>query len=107
MIECDTIDNIEKRYFGDKSGRGQDQAMQTSSTTQMSLTSYSFAGLYLVTGIATLLALIVSESVIWQKPILVARAYSERYLVGTSRSKDSSAHDPMPDSITMTNVVDA
>lgn len=105
VTESDSIDDIKKRYFGDKIGGAQDQSTQTSSTTSTSLTSHSFAGLFLVTGIATLLALIVSESVIWQKPILIARTYSERYLMGTSRSRDSSVH-PMSDSHTTTTNVD-
>ncbi|XP_028786840.1 glutamate receptor 2.9-like [Neltuma alba] len=100
VTESDIMDRIQKKYFGDDdNGRVQDQTGQVSSTTTTNLTFHSFQGLFLVTGIATVLALIVSESVIWQKPISMARAYSEKYLFGSTptRSRDNTVH-PSSDS---------
>jgi len=104
VTESDVMDEIQKRYFGDNSDGGGVQNQVSSSTPSTSLTSYSFAGLFLVTGIATVLALIVSEAVIWQKPMLIARTFSDKYLFRTPRSTNLTVH-PMPDSIITTRTV--
>ncbi|KAI4344370.1 hypothetical protein L6164_011604 [Bauhinia variegata] len=90
VTESDIMDEIEHKYFGKDDGV-QDQSGSISSDTP-SLTSRSFAGLFLITGIATLLALAISESVTLQKPILMARHYSQRYFGNwrSSRVRDDS-----------------
>ncbi|KAK4257647.1 hypothetical protein QN277_007210 [Acacia crassicarpa] len=97
VTESDIMDRIQKKYFGEDDSGGTGQ-VSSSSTTTASLTFHSFQGLFLVTGIVTVMALIVSESVIWQKPISMARAYSERYLFRSSstppRSRDNSVSSP-------------
>ncbi|XP_061357011.1 glutamate receptor 2.8-like [Gastrolobium bilobum] len=93
VTESDLMDKIEEKYFGknEGGGQGQDQPAQLSSATP-SLTFYSFAGLFLITVVANLLALLVSETFIWQRPILMAKTYSQRYLFRTPTSKETSVH---------------
>ncbi|KAG4929716.1 hypothetical protein JHK82_046785 [Glycine max] len=76
--ESDLMKEIEENYLGknDDIG-GEDPSAEISSATP-SLNFHSFSGLFLITGIATLITLLVSETVIWEKPILIAKAYSQR-----------------------------
>lgn len=87
LTESALMDDIEGKYFGE-----QDPSVEISSASPTSLTFHSFAGLFLITGISTLLALLVSETVIWQRPILMAKAYSQKYLLRTSPSTEKRVH---------------
>ncbi|KAJ7979519.1 Glutamate receptor-like protein [Quillaja saponaria] len=96
VIESDTMDTIEDKYFGSNNGVLQDQDQSgglSSDSPSPSLAAHSFAGLFMITGIATLLALLVSETVIWQKPVVMAKAYSQKYLFSPKRSKKINAAD--------------
>ncbi|KAJ1433529.1 Ionotropic glutamate receptor [Sesbania bispinosa] len=90
VTESDLMNEIEENYFG----KYYELEEKSTQTCPPSLTFYSFAGLFMIMGIATLLALVVSETVIWQTPILMAKAYSQKYLFRTSfvhpRSNDST-----------------
>ncbi|KAJ7955738.1 Glutamate receptor-like protein [Quillaja saponaria] len=103
-----TMDQIEKKYFGSNNGvlEVQDQFAQNSDSPSTSLTAHSFAGLFMITGIATLLALIFSETVIWRKPVGMAKAYSERYLFAPNRKSTDTSSTSMDGSTTRRNNVD-
>lgn len=89
VTESDIMDEIERKYFGNDEGWQGQSAPTSSSDTPSSLNFYSFSGLFLITGIATLLALLVSETVIWQRPISMARAYSQKYFFRTPSSTET------------------
>ncbi|XP_027333832.1 glutamate receptor 2.8-like [Abrus precatorius] len=92
VTESDLMNKIEQKYFGTNDIGGQDESTQMSSSTP-SLTIHSFAGLFVITSIATLLTLLVSETVIWQRPILMAKAYSQKILFpGTPPSTETRVH---------------
>lgn len=75
------MEKIEKKYFG-KSIEGLQQQSSQISSPSPSLTFHSFAGLFLITGISTLLALFVSETLIfWQNTILKVKECIQRYLI--------------------------
>ncbi|KAJ7979515.1 Glutamate receptor-like protein [Quillaja saponaria] len=83
VTQSDVMDRIEKKYFGSNNWvlQAQDVPGQFSSDSPTpSLTAHCFAGLFMLTGIATFLALLVSESFIWKKPIVMANNYRQRYL---------------------------
>ncbi|KAJ7979509.1 Glutamate receptor-like protein [Quillaja saponaria] len=83
VTQSDVLDQIEKKYFGSNNWvlQAQDDPGQFSSDSPTpSLTAHCFAGLFMLTGIATFLALLVSESFIRQKPIVMANNYRQRYL---------------------------
>ncbi|XP_054797556.1 glutamate receptor 2.7-like [Prosopis cineraria] len=69
------MDGIEKKYFGSSDNdKGRDlstSSLDDSSTNR--LTTYSFAGLFMLIGILSLLALLISGSCIWRKPIMLAK----------------------------------
>ncbi|KAG4959059.1 hypothetical protein JHK87_035692 [Glycine soja] len=90
VTESDLMKEIEEKYFGknDDIG-GEDPSAEISSATP-SLNFHCFSGLFFITGISTLLALLVSETVIWQKPILIAKAYGQRYLFTAPPSTKTS-----------------
>lgn len=98
LIESDKMNDIEEKYFG-KNEMEQVRAGQLS-TDSTSLTFHSFGGLFLITVISIILALVVSETDIlvssetgiWQRPILMAIAYSQRFLLRTSPSTDTPVH---------------
>ncbi|XP_057724779.1 glutamate receptor 2.8-like [Arachis stenosperma] len=102
VTESDEMDKIEAKYFGKIMNNGwQDQSdastTTSSSSSPSSLTFYSFSGLFLVTGSATLLALFVSETVIWRTPISMAKAYSRKYLFRTTSSTSAQTHPTTDD----------
>lgn len=69
------MDDIEKRYFGHLlSSQSHAEPVGISSP---SLGLYSFGGLYIITGVVTILALIVSESYI-RRTVAMARECSQR-----------------------------
>ncbi|QHO50376.1 hypothetical protein HN51_002202 [Arachis hypogaea] len=77
---------IEMKYFGSSNYDFEDDSYDqlstsTSSDGTPSLNSQSFAGLFIITGIATFLALVVSESNIWRKPVTLAKVYSQKFLL--------------------------
>ncbi|KAI4353688.1 hypothetical protein L6164_002619 [Bauhinia variegata] len=86
VTEGPTMDMIEEKYFGINHDDLQDQYGQISSETP-SLTTQSFAGLFIITGSLILLALLASESCIWQRPVMVAKTLSKKYLVSSSSKK--------------------
>ncbi|KAL9326014.1 hypothetical protein ACSQ67_006659 [Phaseolus vulgaris] len=90
VTESDLMNEIEEKYFG-KNDIGQDSSGEVSSAP-LSLSFHSFAGLFMITGISTLFALLISESVIWQKPILMAKALSQRYLSFKPSSTEIRVH---------------
>ncbi|XP_028773673.1 glutamate receptor 2.5-like [Neltuma alba] len=80
--ESPEMDEIEHKYFG-SSNNDEGQSPSNSSlddASSSSLTTYSFAGLFMLIGVFSLSALIVSESRIWQKPIIAAKMYIQRFL---------------------------
>ncbi|XP_020227776.1 glutamate receptor 2.8 [Cajanus cajan] len=91
VTESDLMNEIEEKYFGKNEIGGEDSSTEISSGP-LSLTFHSFAGLFMITGVATLLALLVSEAVIWQKPILMAKELSMRYLFPTAPSSPTRVH---------------
>ncbi|KAI4353729.1 hypothetical protein L6164_002660 [Bauhinia variegata] len=86
VLEDPTMDKIEEKYFGINHDDLQDQYDQISTETP-SLTTQSFAGLFIITGSIIILALLVSESCIWQRPVMVAKTLSEKYLFSSSSKK--------------------
>ncbi|MED6191588.1 hypothetical protein PIB30_001319 [Stylosanthes scabra] len=103
VSESEEMDKIEEKYFGKimKNNGWEDQSSSTtSSSSPSSLTLYSFSGLFLITGIATFLALLVSETVIWRRPISMAREYSRKYLFRTSSSSQTQPTSSDDDSST-------
>ncbi|KAL9442478.1 hypothetical protein AB3S75_020900 [Citrus x aurantiifolia] len=66
-------DEIEKRYFGEKVTSATLAA--TISTGSSSLRAFNFGGLFIIAGIATLLATAISERYIWQRPVALIRQY--------------------------------
>ncbi|CAJ2649696.1 unnamed protein product [Trifolium pratense] len=69
------MNKIEKKYFGKSIEELQQQSSEMSSISP-SLTFHSFAGLFLITGISTLLALFVSETLFfWKKTISMVKKY--------------------------------
>ncbi|KAK7388460.1 hypothetical protein VNO78_23276 [Psophocarpus tetragonolobus] len=80
VTESDLMNEIEGNYFGKVGDEdGKEASVEMPSGTP-SLTFHSFAGLFLITGISTVLALLLSETVIWQRPISMAKAYSQRWI---------------------------
>jgi hypothetical protein len=86
----DIMHKIEEKYFG-RIEDVQKQSTQLSSASP-SLTFHSFAGLFMITGISTFLALIVSETLILQKSILKIKEYTERYLLRSTPSTETRVH---------------
>ncbi|ESR66690.1 hypothetical protein CICLE_v10007399mg [Citrus x clementina] len=73
-IENETkMDEIEKRYFGEKVTSA--TLAPTISTGSSSLRAFNFGGLFIIAGIATLLAIAISERYIWQRPVAFIRQY--------------------------------
>ncbi|KEH26123.1 glutamate receptor 2.8 [Medicago truncatula] len=83
----DIMHKIEEKYFG-RIEDVQKQSTQVSSASP-SLTFHSFAGLFMITGISISLALIVSETLIWQKCILKIKEYTNRYLLRSTPSTET------------------
>lgn len=97
------MDEIEEKYFG-SSNNGEDQSLSNSSlddSSSSSLTAYSFAGLFILIGVLSLLALAVSESHIWRKPITLAKTYSRQFL-----SRSSTRTSPLEEDSTTRRSVD-
>ncbi|KAH9806066.1 glutamate receptor [Citrus sinensis] len=67
------MDEIEKRYFGEKVTSA--TLAPTISTGSSSLRAFNFGGLFIIAGIATLLAIAISERYIWQRPVALIRQY--------------------------------
>ncbi|MED6185691.1 hypothetical protein PIB30_059551 [Stylosanthes scabra] len=88
---------IERQYFGSSDYDFEDDSYELLSTSTSSdtpsLNSESFAGLFLITGVATFLALVVSESNIWRKPVTLAKVYSQRFLFSPSWTKSKQSMD--------------
>jgi len=86
------MEKIEKKYFG-KSIEGLQQQSSQMSSPSPSLTFHSFAGLFLITGISTLLALFVSETLIfWQKTMSKVKECIQRYLIRLPPSTETRVH---------------
>ncbi|KAI9117272.1 hypothetical protein K1719_011438 [Acacia pycnantha] len=81
--ESPEMDEIERKYFG-SSNNDEGQSLSDSSidddASQSSLTTYSFAGLFLLIGIFSVSAVIVSESRIWHRSIIEAKMYIQQFL---------------------------
>ncbi|KAI4353038.1 hypothetical protein L6164_002016 [Bauhinia variegata] len=92
VTEGPRMDEIEEKYFGINDDDLQDQYDQISTETP-SLSAQSFAGLFIITGSLILLALLVSESSIWQRPVMLANTFSKRYLFSSSSKKVIPAQD--------------
>ncbi|KAK9213467.1 hypothetical protein WN943_002855 [Citrus x changshan-huyou] len=67
------MDEIEKRYFGERVTSA--TLAPTISTGSSSLRAFNFGGLFITAGIATLLAIAISERYIWQRPVAFIRQY--------------------------------
>ena len=78
ISESKEMDEIEERYFK----YHEDEGISNSSLDDGngSLTTYSFAGLFILFGILSLLALLVSEHRIWKRHIMLMKMYSKRIL---------------------------
>ncbi|KAI4353727.1 hypothetical protein L6164_002658 [Bauhinia variegata] len=92
ITESPTMDKIEQKYFGINHEDHQDQYDQISSETP-SLTTQSFGGLFIIAGSLILLALLVSESHIWKRPVMLAKNFSEKYLFRSSSKKVNPSED--------------
>ncbi|KAI4353691.1 hypothetical protein L6164_002622 [Bauhinia variegata] len=89
VLQDPTIDIIEEKYFGINRDDLQDQI----SSETPSLTTRSFAGLFIITGSLTLLALLVSESFILRGPVMLVKTISKKYLVSSSSKKVNPSVD--------------
>ncbi|KAK3219171.1 hypothetical protein Dsin_013141 [Dipteronia sinensis] len=77
--EGKTMDKLEEKYFGQKITSLGVAPPITPGDSRM-LHASSFSGLFIIVGIATLLALVISESYIWSKPVALAKQFIIRYL---------------------------
>ncbi|XP_027921546.1 glutamate receptor 2.8-like [Vigna unguiculata] len=91
VIESGLMNEIEEKYFGE------DSSEETSSSEPLSLSFRSFAGLFIISGISTLLALLVSERFIWRRLILMAKALTEIMSAIHLFKKEARTH-PIQDS---------
>ncbi|XP_068461885.1 glutamate receptor 2.8-like [Phaseolus vulgaris] len=91
VIESGLMNEIEEKYFGKNEIGGEDSSAEISSAF-LSLSFHSFAGLFIIAGISTLLALLISERFIWQTLILTALAFTQRYVPHFSNPVQDSTH---------------
>ncbi|KAL9326013.1 hypothetical protein ACSQ67_006658 [Phaseolus vulgaris] len=91
VIESGLMNEIEEKYFGKNEIGGEDSSAEISSAL-LSLSFHSFAGLFIIAGISTLLALLISERFIWQTLILTALAFTQRYVPHFSNPVQDSTH---------------
>jgi len=91
VIESGIMNEIEEKYFGKNEIGGEDSSAEISSAP-LSLSFHSFAGLFIIAGISTLLALLISERFIWQTLILTALAFTQRYVPHFSNPVQDSTH---------------
>ncbi|KAL5842298.1 hypothetical protein ACOSQ3_012904 [Xanthoceras sorbifolium] len=84
------MDKLEEKYFGQIiTSIGVASPMISTPDDSRKLRASSFSGLFIIVGIATLLALVISEkSYIWSKPVALAKEFSIRYL--SSQSSNGS-----------------
>ncbi|XP_071724250.1 glutamate receptor 2.9-like [Rutidosis leptorrhynchoides] len=75
------MDTLETKYFGHSLIPSNYQSTSGARNGASPLTAYNFAAFFIGIGFATLLALLVSESYIWQIPVRKAKQYyGQRYL---------------------------
>ncbi|KAH9806065.1 glutamate receptor [Citrus sinensis] len=67
------MDQMEKKYFGENVMTP--TLARSISSESSSLRAYNFSGLFIIVGIAALLALLISERYIWQKPVSLVNKY--------------------------------
>ncbi|KAL9326015.1 hypothetical protein ACSQ67_006660 [Phaseolus vulgaris] len=91
VIESGIMNEIEEKYFGKNEIGGEDSSAEISSAP-LSLSFHSFAGLFIIAGISTLLALLISERFICQRLILTAKAFTQRYVPHFSNPVQDSTH---------------
>ncbi|KAI4335458.1 hypothetical protein L6164_014102 [Bauhinia variegata] len=92
VIESDVMKEIEQKYFGSN----EDEELQNQSNASLdsrNLTTHSFAGLFMITGFLTFLAVLVSESPTWQKPLKLAKIHSQTYLFSLLSKKTNQSED--------------
>ncbi|XP_054820761.1 glutamate receptor 2.8-like [Prosopis cineraria] len=87
ISESNEMDCIQETYFGSSDDDKNQELSNSSSSNDASpsLTAYSFAGLFMVIGILSLLALLVSECHIWRKPVMLAQTYSQQFFSRSSK----------------------
>lgn len=85
---------IQTKYFG---AGNQNQDSSISSPDSPCLEVSSFGGLFIITGIALLLALIGSKTFIWQKPASVAKTYYRKYVSFQHHSHSDEKDKEMDD----------
>ncbi|KAI4318016.1 hypothetical protein L6164_025828 [Bauhinia variegata] len=85
-------DKIEEKYVGINHDDLQDQYDQIFADTP-SLTTQSFAGLFMITGSLILLALLVSECCICQRPLMMLKNFSQRSLFSSFTKKSNQSKD--------------
>lgn len=85
---------IETKYFG---AGNQNQDSSISSSDGPCLEVSSFGGLFIITGIALMLALIGSKTFIWQKPASVAKTYYRKYVSFQQHSHPDEKDKEMDD----------
>lgn len=87
------MDEIEKKYFNGKfTSLG--VSPQLSPESPKKLHAASLAGLFIIVGTATILALLVSETYILSTPIQLAKQYSTKYLFSKSSLNVEIAPQP-------------
>ncbi|KAK7291903.1 hypothetical protein RIF29_07445 [Crotalaria pallida] len=102
VTQGDSMGNIERKYFGKSDDDAvQDKTEDLSSSDTPNLTTYSFAGLFIITGIVTVLALVVSESHIWREPVRLVKVYSKKLLRSPHSAKNGN--NSVDDSATQGN----
>ena len=90
----DVMEPIQRKYFGSSDYDLQDESDQLSSDTHSpNLKTQSFAGLLMITGIATVLALLVSENHIWRKLVTLAKVYGQKLLLSSRWTKSKQSVD--------------
>ncbi|XP_022971646.1 glutamate receptor 2.2-like [Cucurbita maxima] len=77
VTESEKMVAIQTKYFG---VGNQNQDSSISSPNSPCLEASSFGGLFIITGISLLLALIGSKTFVWQKPASVAKTYYRKYV---------------------------
>ncbi|XP_054820200.1 glutamate receptor 2.7-like isoform X2 [Prosopis cineraria] len=88
VSESKEMDCIEDRYFNTCEDDG--ISSSSSDVDSPSLTAYSFAGLFVVFGILSLLALLISEHHFWRRHVMLMKMHSQKFLSWSSTRTNTS-----------------
>ncbi|XP_054821056.1 glutamate receptor 2.7-like isoform X3 [Prosopis cineraria] len=86
------MDYIEDRYFNTRDDDGISSSL-SSNDDSSSLTAYSFAGLFVVFGILSLLALLISEHRFWRRHVMLMKMYSKKFLSRSSTRTNNMSEE--------------